>query len=170
MGVAGTAGEIGHMVVHAGGRLCGCGQRGHLEAYASRTAMVAMLREGMEAGQHTVLDEALVNPTLRIKSGMLLRAVQRGDSLTIRVLMRAGHYLGLGLASLINLWSPERIVLGGGVIEKLDILFDVARETAHSAALPVPAARTEIVRAVLGDYSGVVGAARLVYERGLDEF
>ena len=75
MGAAGTAGEIGHMVVHAGGRQCGCGQRGHLEAYASRTAMVAMLREGLEAGQHTVLDEALVNPAMRIKSGMLLRSL-----------------------------------------------------------------------------------------------
>ena len=49
-GAAGTAGEIGHMMVRAGGRLCGCGQRGHLEAYASRTAMVAMMREAVEGG------------------------------------------------------------------------------------------------------------------------
>ena len=79
-GAAGSAGEIGHTMIRAGGRLCGCGQRGHLEAYASRSAIVAMLREGLELGRKTVLEEALKTPGYPIKSGMLLRAVKDGDS------------------------------------------------------------------------------------------
>ncbi len=163
-GAGGTAGEIGHTMVRAGGRLCGCGQRGHLEAYASRTAIVAMLREGMELGQKTMLSEALSTPGHQIKSGMLARAVKTGDKLTIRTLKRSAYFLGLGLASLINLWSPERIVLGGGVIEKLDLLVDIASQTAKAAALQVPAQHVQIVRTGLGDYSGVVGAAMIAYE------
>jgi glucokinase len=163
-GAAGSAGEIGHMMIRAGGRLCSCGQRGHLEAYASRTAIVAMLHEGMNLGRKTMLEEELKTPGQRIKSGMLLRAVKDGDKLTIRSLKRAGYFVGLGLASLINLWSPDRIVLGGGVIEKIDLLVDIAAQTAKAAALPVPAQEVEIVRTGLGDYSGVVGAAMLAYE------
>jgi glucokinase len=163
-GAAGSAGEIGHIMIRAGGRLCGCGQRGHLEAYASRTAIVAMLREGMELGRKTVLEEALKTPGQRIKSGMLLRAVKDGDKLTIRTLKRSAYFLGLGLASLINLWSPDRIVLGGGVIEKLDVLVEIASQTAKAAALAVPAQQVDIVRTGLGDYSGVVGAAMIAYE------
>jgi glucokinase len=163
-GAAGSAGEIGHMMIRAGGRLCGCGQRGHLEAYASRTAIVAMLNEGMNVGRKTMLEEELKTPGHRIKSGMLLRAVKEGDKLTIRSLKRSAYFLGLGLASLINLWSPDRIVLGGGVIEKIDLLVDIAAQTAKAAALPVPAQAVEIVRTALGDYSGVVGAAMLAHE------
>ena len=165
-GAAGSAGEIGHIMVQAGGRLCGCGQHGHLEAYASRTAIVAALRAGLAAGQPTVLEPALRDTAQRIKSGQLLRAVQQRDRLTIRVLKQAGEYLGLGLASLINLWSPDRIVLGGGVVEKVDLLFDAAARTAKAGALPVPAAAVEITRTKLGDYSGVVGGAMLAHEAG----
>ena len=163
-GAAGSAGEIGHTMIRAGGRLCGCGQRGHLEAYASRSAIVAMLREGLELGRKTMLEEALKTPGHPIKSGMLLRAVKDGDKLTIRTLKRSAYFLGLGLASLINLWSPDRIVLGGGVIEKLDLLVDIASQTAKAAALAVPAQHVDIVRTGLGDYSGVVGAAMIAYE------
>jgi glucokinase len=163
-GAAGSAGEIGHMMIRAGGRLCGCGQRGHLEAYASRTAIVAMLNEGMNVGRKTILEEELKTPGHRIKSGMLLRAVKEGDKLAIRSLKRSAYFLGLGLAGLINLWSPDRIVLGGGVIEKIDLLVDIAAQTAKAAALPVPAQAVEIVRTALGDYSGVVGAAMLAHE------
>ena len=84
--------------------------------------------------------------------------------MTIRTLKRSAYFLGLGLASLINLWNPDRIVLGGGVIEKLDLLVDIASQTAKAAALAVPAKHVDIVRTGLGDNSGVVGAAMIAYE------
>jgi glucokinase len=162
-GATGTAGEIGHIMVRAGGRLCGCGQRGHLEAYASRTAIVAALREAVEGGETSSLAPLLLNNMQRVKSKPLAEAVANGDPLTVNIITQAGLHLGLGLASLINLWNPQRIVLGGGVIDRIDRLFQVAADHARSAALAVPGSQVEIVRAALGDNSGMVGAALLAW-------
>jgi glucokinase len=142
----------------AGGRLCGCGQRGHLEAYASRTAIVAMLREKVAAGAQTSLAPLLDGGT-RVRSKPLSLAIDEGDVLVINTIREAGLYLGLGLASLINLWNPQRIVLGGGVIDRIDLLFNVAAETAKQMSLKVAADAVDIVRAELGDNSGLVGAS-----------
>lgn len=161
VGASGTAGEIGHMIIRAGGRVCGCGQRGHLEAYSSRTAIVQMLREEVEGGAISSLSPLLLDTSQRVKSKPLAEAVEQGDELVVTTITQAAHYLGLGLASLINLWSPRRIVLGGGVIDRIDLLFNHAVETARSASLEVSAAACDIVRAELGDFSGLVGAAML---------
>jgi glucokinase len=87
--------------------------------------------------------------------------VNSGDPLVVNTITRAGFYLGLGLASLINLWNPRRIVLGGGVIDRIDLLFTVAAEEAKQSALAVAAEAVDIVRAELGDNSGMIGAALL---------
>ena len=168
-GAAGTAGEIGHLVVDAGGRLCGCGGHGHLEAYASRTAITRHLLGELKRGRPSILPELMPELDLgdssqggtAIRSGILAKAVAAKDDLVIEAIDEAGRYLGLGLASAINLLNPTRIVLGGGVIEALDLLFDVAVRQARREALPTPARTVELVKAGLGDHSGVVGAALL---------
>jgi glucokinase len=166
-GAAGTAGEVGHMIVDAGGRICGCGGRGHLEAYASRTAITKVLLAELGRGRESILRDLVPAPSedapggTAIRSGILAKAVAEGDQLTIDTLVEAGHYLGLGLASIVNIVSPTRIILGGGVIEAVGLLFDVARDHTHREALPAAAGRTEIVKAGLGDNAGVVGAALL---------
>lgn len=164
-GATATAGEIGHVMIQADGRLCGCGGRGHLEAYASRTAITKSLLGDLKRGQKSILTELV--PEIRenapggtaIRSGALAKAVAANDPLVTETIIQAGHFLGLGLASAINLLNPPKIVLGGGVIEAVDKLFDVASSNARREALPVPGANVEIVKAQLGDYSGVVGAA-----------
>jgi glucokinase len=166
-GAAGSAGEIGHVVVDAGGRLCGCGGHGHLEAYASRTAITASILGDLKRGRPSIVRELVpdLDPGApaaggtAIRSGVLAKGVEAGDAVVVETLHEAGYYLGLGLASAINLINPQRIVLGGGVIEAVDALFQVAASHARREALPTPAASVEIVKAGLGDYSGVVGAA-----------
>ena len=166
-GATGTAGEIGHLVIDANGRMCGCGGRGHLEAYASRTAITRSLISDLRRGHQSVLQELV--PELvedapgggAIRSGILARAISKQDLLVTETIVEAGHYLGLGLASAVNLLNPSRIILGGGVIEAVDLLFDIAAGRARREALRTPGQQVEIVKAKLGDYSGVVGAAIL---------
>lgn len=164
-GLTGTAGEVGHMVIQAGGRICGCGCRGCLEAYASRTAITKAIMAEIHHGRSSILanDAALQmkeGETI-IRSGLLANAVAHGDSLVIEIVTEAADYLGYGLGSVMNFYNPEAILLGGGVIEAVDLLFERAVNRARITALSAPAVQTKIIRAKLGDFSGVVGAACL---------
>lgn len=164
-GASGAAGEIGHLVVAAGGRFCGCGGRGHLEAYASRTAITKVLHAEMHRGRNSSLRE-IADATdedggAAFRSGILAKAIAAGDELTIEAVQEAGYYLGLGIASAINILNPSRIVLGGGVIEAVPMLYDVAVEHARKEALPAAATASTFAKAGLGDNAGVVGAALL---------
>ncbi len=164
-GASGAAGEIGHLVIAAGGRHCGCGGRGHLEAYASRTAITKVLQAELHRGRASSLrdiaDATDEDGGAAFRSGVLAKAVDGGDGLTVEVVTEAGYYLGLGIASAINILNPSRIVLGGGVIEAVPLLYDVAVDRARKEALPAAAQATTFATAGLGDNAGVVGAALL---------
>jgi glucokinase len=167
-GLTGTAGEIGHMPIDSGGRICGCGNRGCLEAYASRTAITKAIMAEIHHGRKSVLaDEAaqqLKQGETIIRSGLLADAIKQNDALTIEIVTEAADYLGYGLGGVINFFNPECVILGGGVIEAIDLLFERASRRALSIALSQPAHRTKILRTKLGDFSGVVGAACLAAE------
>ena len=166
-GATGSAGEIGHLVVDAGGRLCGCGGHGHLEAYASRTAITASIVGDLKRGRPSILRKLapdLESPgeeAAALRSGVLAQAVAASDELVTETIRQAGWYLGLGIASVVNLVNPQRVIMGGGVIEAVDLLFEVAAADALREALPAAASQLQIVKAGLGDDAGVVGAALL---------
>ena len=168
-GPTATAGEIGHLIVDADGRFCGCGGRGHLEAYASRTAMTRRLLEELRRGRPSILRDLLKEEGIddsapggtAIRSGLLAKAVAENDGLTLEVLHEAARYLGYGLASVINFYNPHRIVLGGGVVEAVPSLVDLVSPIARREALPVPGKAVEIIGSKLGDNAGIVGAAIL---------
>ncbi|GHO84501.1 ROK family protein [Dictyobacter formicarum] len=164
-GLTGTAGEVGHITIQAGGRICGCGSRGCLEAYASRTAITKAILAEIHHGRRSILaDEALVQlkegETI-IRSGIIANAIERRDELVMEIVSDAANYLGYGIASVMNFYNPDSIILGGGVIEAVDLLFETAVARARKVALSVPAKKTPIMRAKLGDFSGVAGAAAL---------
>lgn len=164
-GHTGNAGELGHTTVDIEGRVCGCGGRGHLEAYASRTAITAALLGELRRGHPSILSELMpdVDPAApggtAIRSGILSKAVEANDDVAVQIVTSAATYLGYGLASIINFQNPQRIILGGGVIEAVDLLFETAGQVARREAFPNAGKHVEIVRAALGDNSGVVGAA-----------
>jgi glucokinase len=165
-GFSGNAGEIGHTTIEAHGRICGCGARGHLEAYASRTAITKVILGELRRGRTSVVTRLIddldpTRETAAIRSGILRKAVKEKDQVVIETITEAGKYLGLGLASMVNFVNPQRIILGGGVIESVDLLFQQAEFWTRHEALPKAGDEVEIVKSKLGDYSGVVGAAMI---------
>ncbi len=161
-GATGTAGEIGHIVIEPFGRACGCGATGCLEAYASRMAIARRIVAEIESGCDSTVKEK-VNPDKGIlRSRAIAEAVAANDPVVTRQVKQGAEYMGLGLATVMNLLNPQKIILGGGLIEEVDIYYRKAIKAARHRALKVPARGTEFVRAKLGDYSGVIGAALLV--------
>jgi glucokinase len=161
-----AAGEVGHMIVFADGPVCGCGRRGCLESVASRTAIERDIRLGIAAGRKSMVAK-LIREKGRLTSGVIARALRKGDPLTTEVVGRAQWYLGLMTASIVNLIDPELIVFGGGVVEALGKEFLAPiRVTARQYYIQhAGAERVRIVAAKLGDHAGVVGAAVLTQQR-----
>jgi glucokinase len=166
LGATGNAGEVGHIVVKAGGPRCGCGQRGCMEALASRTAITRRITKAIRKGIPTVLAERIGRKSGRLKSGDLAEALATGDPVATREVRRAAYFLGLGLGSLMNVFGPEIIIIGGGVTGALGAPFlDMVRVTARAHALADPCRTMRIEPAALGDDAGILGAALLARER-----
>ncbi|MDB6030801.1 MAG: Glucokinase [Verrucomicrobiales bacterium] len=155
-----TAGEIGHMVIDVNGPKCGCGNNGCFEALASRTALFRRIHTAVKAGQKTILTDML-GPNLEdLRSGNLRKAIRRGDKFVDRVVEEAAEYTGIAVGNLINIFNPEVIVLGGGVIEALaDEMMAIIIEIAKDYALPGTSKGIEIMASKLGDDAGIVGGA-----------
>jgi glucokinase len=164
-GFSKNAGEIGHIIVEANGPRCGCGNRGCMEALASRTAMTRDIRKSAKRGAKTVLKEKLTQETELISGGDLGRAYRAGDRLVIKIMHRAAKMLGIGIGSLVNVLGPEIVVLGGGVIEAMkDDYMARIEASIRDVAFDFAAKDLKIVRAELGDDAGVTGAAMLARE------
>jgi glucokinase len=159
----GQGGEIGHMVVLPGGPECGCGKRGHLESTSSGTGIARAAREALENNIPSMMLEMVNNDLSNITAKIVGKAAERGDSLAKKVIADAGHYLGIGIASLMVLLNPDMFVIGGGVSKLGDILFDPMHKAIQENAMHrrywenIP-----IVRAQLGDDVCLIGAAALV--------
>jgi glucokinase len=165
-GSTGNAGELGHMIVKAGGPKCGCGARGCMEALASKTAIARRINKAIRKGVSTVLLDKLARRSGRLKSGDLAAAVAAGDHVAVKEVRRAAHFLGLGLGSLVNVFGPEVVIIGGGVAEALgEPYIELVRAAARSQILTDPDGTIRIVPAALGDDAGILGAALLARER-----
>jgi len=159
-----SAGEIGHTILMADGPLCGCGKRGCAEALASRTAIEREIRAGILAGQESLIPtimEELGRESM--SSSVIATALEQGDALTQDVVARAEYYMGLLVASIVNVLDPEVVVLGGGVVERLGTSYiEPVRKTAERYYLnQLDKDRIHIVETQLKGYAGVLGAAIL---------
>ena len=159
-GATGTAGEIGHIMVDLGGRPCGCGACGCLEAYASRLAIEKRITGALKKGRQSDIVNYL-EENKPIKTSMIKKALDNNDELVIQILNEAAEYLASGLASVINFYNPEMIILGGGLMDAIDYFYEHTIRIAKIKSLPVPAQYIEFKKAQLGDFSGVVGTALL---------
>jgi glucokinase len=157
-----TAGEIGHMVLEVGGPKCGCGNRGCFEALAGRAAIFRRIQAAVKDGQKTLLTEMLGSDLEDLRSGDLRKALRRGDKFVEQVIEEAAEYTGIAVANLINVFNPEVVVLGGGMIQQLaDEMMAIIVETAQDYAMSGTAKGINIVASDLGDDAGITGAAVL---------
>jgi glucokinase len=146
-GAGGAHPEIGHHVIDASGPPCYCGARGCWESLASGPAMTAWMRF-----QHPRAGE--------LSAAEICALAAHGDQRACRAVEREGYYLGLGLANLVTLFTPDAIVLGGGVMKSAHLFLDRARDVVRTLCTQVPAERTRITLASLGTDTGLAGAAR----------
>jgi glucokinase len=171
-GYRGAAGEIGHMIIEKNGPRCGCGKRGCVEALASRTAMEREVRRAIRHGARSVVLQIMKErKRIRMTSSIIVRALDKNDALMLQVLKRAQFYLGILVANLVNTMDPEAVVIGGGIAERLGERFVAPiRATAWEYFLRQDGReRIKILRGVLGDNAGALGAAVLARRRlGLD--
>lgn len=165
-GTTNSAGELGHITIKAGGPKCGCGGRGHLEALASRTAIVKWIAKRVEEGDKTVLTKKVGN-VMEARSEDLREAFTSGDKLVTRAVRRGARFLAIGAASIANAVNPELVVLGGGLVEALGEPFARLVEK-EVRKLPLAAATGHLKVAIsqLGDDAGITGAALIARRLG----
>ncbi len=161
-GASNAAGEIGHikMEMH-NGLMCGCGDTGCFEAYASGPAIVAMAKDYVRGGKSAKFRE-IAGSTAAITPAIVCQAAKEGDVVAQRIFTRMGEYLGIGLASVVNLLNPEKIVVGGGVADAGDLLLEPLRKTLKDRAMPIQGAAVEVVPAQLGNTAGIIGSSLLI--------
>lgn len=158
-GVKDGAGEVGHMTLLPDGPICGCGNRGCLEALASGPSIARRAREALAmerpsrlraAGDFTAVD--------------VVRLAQEGDALAAEVWDETVRYLGLGVATIVTILAPERVVIGGGVTQAGDFLFDRLRREVRRRVKLVAVESVPILPAALGPDVGILGAAAIALE------
>lgn len=162
-GATNAAGELGHIKLQMnGGPICGCGDTGCLEAFASGPAIVAMAQEYIKGGKSTKFREMAAVEAGEITPYMVAKAAEEGDPVAKRIFEIVGEYIGIGLTSVINLLNPERVIIGGGVAESGELLLGPIRKTIKERAMVVAGNAVEIVPAQLGNSAGVIGASMLI--------
>jgi glucokinase-like ROK family protein len=163
-GVDGSAGEFGHTVIDPDGPLCGCGNRGCLEALAAEPSLIRWVEGRIATGEKSVIRELSWQNNGKITAEIIYQAVLKKDRLAIEAVRETGRYLGMGVISLVNLLNPQFIIIGGRISRVAQILIQPIKEMVLRYALPIPAQRVKILPAHFGEDAGVIGAATLVLQ------
>lgn len=161
LGSHGAAARIGHVSVDPDGRPCWCGGSGCVEGYASSAAIAREARAALDRGANTALRALGALPT----AADVLTAAETGDACATAIVAEAGRRLGIAFVALVNLFDPQRIVVGGGVADEGNLLLAPTRELL-ARRLPAPLATSvSVTRGALGPHAAIVGAALLAWDR-----
>jgi len=167
--------EVGHIIIdsHDDARVCGCGKRGHLEAYASATGVTKRTQDALATGRSTSLRTRL-SAGEKLTPRLISTEAEAGDSFCTEIILETARYLGIGVVTLMHTIDPAAVILGGAMTfggndSPLGRQFiERVREEVRRRAFPVPAAKTRIEFATLGADAGYIGAAgigRLAYRK-----
>lgn len=165
-GFSGAAGEIGHMTILPDGPYCGCGKRGCLESLASRIAVSKELIAIAVRGDAPYILENCGTDITKVRSSVIAKAIEAGEKMVENEVRRAAYFVGIAVANLINILSPEAVVLGGGMVEAMETLYlEEVKRAIKEHAMPFLRKGVKVAPARLGDNAVVMGAARLIAER-----
>ena len=159
LGIGGTAGELGHTTIDFNGPVCGCGNRGCLEAFASGPAIAAMGLKAVTQGLTTRIADLCESDLNRVTPKLIAQAAQEGDEIAKDIYERAGFYLGIAAANVCVAVGPRRIIIGGGVSRAGDLLLEPIRRTLRERVTVMPVEQVEVVPSQLGNNAGVIGVA-----------
>lgn len=158
-GSNGLAGELGHITVSEDGPICNCGNRGCLEAIASSSGIVKRAVEGINNGIVTSLSSINNGDYSALTVEEIAGAAKSGDKFAYSIINRTGVYIGIAIATALNLFGTELVVLGGGISMSGDIMLDAIKRTVQMRALEVVSKKVLIIRSELNEYSAAWGAA-----------
>lgn len=165
LGLSGSAGELGHIVLDPNGPRCGCGNHGCLEVYASGPAIASLGVKMVAQGFATRIAELCEGDYNRITAALIAQAAREGDPIAMEIFERAGQALGRAAAMLCVTLSPQRIVLTGGVARAGNLLLEPMQQTMRRLVRVIPVEQVELVLGTLGDQAGVIGAASFAAQR-----
>lgn len=167
LGPLGAAGELGHLVVQPDGPRCGCGARGCLETLASGPAITAEGVRLMLSGLAPRLHEMVGGDAGKVTTREMAAAAAAGDEKVRDAIIRAARYLGFGVADVIVTLHPDLVVLGGGVANMGELIFDTVRRTVAEQVNMLPTDRIAILPSMLGDNAGALGGIALAARGGI---
>jgi glucokinase len=169
LGGAGAAGEFGHHTIDMYGTPDGSGNPGAWEGLASGPSIAAMGMKAVAQGITTRIGELVDYDLNQITPEVIARAAEMGDAVAQKILQTAGFYLGTGIANIVTILAPERVVIGGGVARLGDWIMTPIHEALKLRVHTLPLDRLQIVPAALGDAAGVIGAAIWASQQGIPE-
>lgn len=155
--------EIGHMSIISNGGKCACGNHGCLELYASARAMLEYAVAALESGAESMLREHCGGNLYKLTPEDIYKTALDGDNLSRDVLRETGRYLGVGISNIINIFSPDAIILSGGLVGAWHIYIQEAIKEASKRTFKQLFNKVRIIPSTLDDNAGVIGSAYLVF-------
>jgi glucokinase len=159
LGLGGTAGELGHASIDMNGPTCGCGNKGCIEVYASGPAIAAAGIKAVVQGHTTRIGEMAEYDLNKITPQLVFEAAIAGDAIAQGIYNNAGFALGVAISNILVTITPRKVVIGGGVAQAGELLFNPIRRTVNERVFVMPKDQVQIVPAELGTYAGMIGAA-----------
>jgi len=156
--------EIGHMSISTDGEKCHCGNYGCLESYSSARYILSKAISVLETGRESLLSGCYNGNIYKLTTEDIFKAALDGDMLARELLKNAGRYLGIGIANMINIMSPQAVILAGGLIGAWDIYVSEAVKEASRRAMKELYEKVKVIPALLKDNAGLIGSARLVFQ------
>ena len=163
-GLGDSAGEIGHTVIDANGPLCSCGNRGCLEAMASESALVNLMAKSISEGEKSLVSEMVKGDIDVIRTKHIYAAAEEGDLLAIKTLQHIAQYIGMGVANIINIFNPQLVLIGGGIVKGRRFMEETMMQVIKERALVSCYSLTRIEFSSEGRQDALKGIVDVVME------